>query len=86
MSLVTQLNPVLTKVPNLRSLIPVRNMQLSVPQKITVLSVTVGVALIGFLARYLRRRRRTVNPGIFRRGGKRTAPTSQVSRSPNGGQ
>jgi hypothetical protein len=50
-----------------------------------VLSVTIGFALIGFLARYLRRRRRTVNPGIFRRGGKRIAPLLQGTRSPNGG-
>lgn len=50
-----------------------------------MLSLTVGFALIGFLARYLRRRRRTINPAIFRRGEKRIAPSSQGKRSPNGG-
>lgn len=50
-----------------------------------MLSVTIGVALIGFLARYLRRRRRTLNPGIFRRGAKGIAASSQGTRSPNGG-
>ncbi|KAJ4428301.1 hypothetical protein ANN_24319 [Periplaneta americana] len=85
MSLITQLNPIITKFPNLRNFIPLRNVQLSVPQKVTVLSVTIGVALIGFLARYLRRRRRTVNLGTFRRGGKRIAASSHGTRSPNGG-
>lgn len=84
MSLGTPLNPVITNLSNLRILIPFRNVSLSIPQKVTVLSVTIGFALIGFLARYLRRRRRTVNPGIFRRGGKRIAPSSQGTRSPNG--
>ncbi|KAJ9583374.1 hypothetical protein L9F63_022281 [Diploptera punctata] len=85
MSLVSQLNPVLTKLPNLRAFIPLRNSQLSMPQKVTVLSVTIGVALIGLLARYLRRRRRTVNPGTFRRGGGKGNVSSQIPRSPNGG-
>jgi len=47
--------------------------------------VTIGVALIGLLARYLRRRRRAVNPEIFRRDEKRSAVSSQGPRSPNGG-
>jgi hypothetical protein len=47
--------------------------------------VTIGVALIGFLARYLRRKRRIVNPELFRRDGKRVAASSQGARSPNGG-
>jgi hypothetical protein len=84
MSLGTQVKPVVTSFFNLRTFMPLRNVPLSVPQKVTVLSVTIGVALIGLLARYLRRRRRAVNPEIFRRDEKRGAVSSQGPRSPNG--
>ncbi|KDR15189.1 hypothetical protein L798_10962 [Zootermopsis nevadensis] len=84
MSTITQLNPFISKFSNFRVFIPLRNVRLSMPQKVTVLSVTIGVVLIGLLARYLRRKRRTVYPGLFRRNGKRLAASSQGARSPNG--
>nr|CAD7462364.1 unnamed protein product [Timema tahoe] len=59
-------SPVLARFPNV--LIPFRHVNLSVPQKITVVTLTVGVALLGFLARYLRRRRRTTNPSVKKLG------------------
>ncbi|CAG2068269.1 unnamed protein product, partial [Timema podura] len=59
-------SPVLARFPNV--LIPFRHVNLSVPQKITVVTLTVGVALLGFLARYLRRRRRTTNPSAKKLG------------------
>ncbi|XP_063241749.1 mitoguardin [Bacillus rossius redtenbacheri] len=59
MPVVNKVNPILARLPSIMML---RNVRLSTPQKVTVVSVTLGVALLGFLARYLRRKRRIVNP------------------------
>ncbi|KAK3921060.1 Mitoguardin, partial [Frankliniella fusca] len=54
-------------------------------QKIVILSVTAGVAVLGILARYLRRRRRTVKPDFFRKYPRRfTKSTAYSIKSPNG--
>ncbi|XP_067002167.1 mitoguardin-like [Anabrus simplex] len=82
MSLMIQISPLLAKMPAFR--LPIRNIQLSVPQKVTIISVSVGVVLIGFLARYFRRRRRIVHPGNLRRLEKRTKGTLYGMKSPNG--
>ncbi|XP_049762283.1 uncharacterized protein LOC126088201 [Schistocerca cancellata] len=82
MSMLTQINPLLIKIPNIRFSAPFRNINLSVPQKITVVSVTVGVVLIGFLARYLRRRRRVIN--YNKRGANQRIYSSRGAKSPNG--
>ncbi|XP_049830433.1 mitoguardin [Schistocerca gregaria] len=82
MSMLTQINPLLIKIPNIRFAAPFRNINLSVPQKITVVSVTVGVVLIGFLARYLRRRRRVIN--YNKRGANQRIYSSRGAKSPNG--
>ncbi|GLH10186.1 Mitoguardin [Gryllus bimaculatus] len=81
-SRISQLKPVFSKMPNLR--LPGNNLHMSLPQKVTVLSVTVGVLVIGFLARYLRRRRRVVNPDNLHRLERRGLRSSRGLKSPNG--
>ncbi|KAG8239337.1 hypothetical protein J437_LFUL019085 [Ladona fulva] len=56
------LNTQLLRLPAMRSFQLPKNIQLSVPQKVTVVSMTVGLALLGFLARYFRRKRHGVGP------------------------
>lgn len=54
-------------------------------QKVVFISVTAGMTLLGILARYLRRRRRTVKPDFFRKYPRRYTKSSTYSiKSPNG--
>ncbi|XP_071444006.1 mitoguardin-like [Hetaerina americana] len=97
MSLLSELNNQLIRLPAMRNIPLPRNLQLSVPQKVTVVSVTVGLALLGFLARYFRRKRHAVgcppegeNPSEFGRGTSRRRDRDSrkgsvnKGRSPNG--
>ncbi|XP_046398103.1 uncharacterized protein LOC124164917 [Ischnura elegans] len=96
MSLLSELNSQLIRFPAMRNIPIPRNLQLSVPQKVTVVSVTVGLALLGFLARYFRRKRHAVGcppegegSSEFSRGPRRRDRDSRKAsackgRSPNG--
>lgn len=53
--------------------------------QMVVVAVSASVALLGVLARYLRRRRQTLDPKKYRRAAvKRTTRVSGI-KSPNGG-
>lgn len=87
MFVVSHIRDVFSHLPALGSIIPGRQIQISNSQKLVVVSVTAGVAVVTMLARYLRRRRRTLGPTINKRvvgGLKRNRGTPGGTRSPNG--
>ncbi|KAJ3656335.1 hypothetical protein Zmor_015419 [Zophobas morio] len=84
MSLLTHLGPVSEHLSKLRQLLP-KGFTLSTTQKVIVVSVTASIAVVGVLARYLRRKKRTVDLSKFRRSYPKRPRISGV-RSPNGGK
>ncbi|XP_065163506.1 mitoguardin isoform X2 [Atheta coriaria] len=81
MSLLVHLNPVLEQLKHLKQVLP-HSVSLSTTQKVVVVSVTASVALLGVLARYMRRKKQTVDPKTFRRPLAKRSRASGV-RSPN---
>ncbi|XP_022919156.2 mitoguardin [Onthophagus taurus] len=84
MSLLAHLNLVVEHLKQAKRLLPDRY-TLTTTQKVVVVSVTTGVALLGVLARYMRRKKQIVDPARYRRSVfvKRNTRNSGV-RSPNG--
>ncbi|XP_049821870.1 mitoguardin [Aethina tumida] len=66
MSLLPHLGPVNEHLQLLKQALP-QKFSLSTTQKVIVLSVTASVAVVGILARYLRRKKRVVDPSKLRR-------------------
>ncbi|XP_017767908.1 PREDICTED: mitoguardin-like, partial [Nicrophorus vespilloides] len=81
MSLMMHLNPILENVKYLKQFLP-HTISLSRTQKVVVVSVTASMALLGVLARYMRRRRQVVDPKKFKRNFGKRARASGI-RSPN---
>jgi hypothetical protein len=101
MSLLTHLGPVCQHLDKLKQILPkqfslsttqkVNNplleniFQQSYFQQVIIVSVTASVTVVGVLARYLRRKKRTVDLSKFKRPYPKRPRISGV-RSPNGGK
>jgi hypothetical protein len=83
MSLLTHLGPVCQHLDKLKQILP-KQFSLSTTQKVIIVSVTASVTVVGVLARYLRRKKRTVDLSKFKRPYPKRPRISGV-RSPNGG-
>lgn len=87
MSLLVHLKPINEQISHVRQLL-LQHIHLSTPQKVIIVSVTVSVAAVGVLARYFRRRKRTIDPTKLRSGRSYyfSSKRSRASgvRSPNG--
>ncbi|XP_068902701.1 mitoguardin isoform X1 [Tenebrio molitor] len=82
MSLLTHLGPVCQHLDKLKQILP-KQFSLSTTQKVIIVSVTASVTVVGVLARYLRRKKRTVDLSKFKRPYPKRPRISGV-RSPNG--
>ncbi|XP_050302081.1 mitoguardin [Anthonomus grandis grandis] len=83
MSLLAHLGPAAQYLSNLKQLLP-QKISLSTTQKVIIVSVGASIVVVGSLARYLRRKKHTINPARLRRnniGGKRSR--ASTVRSPN---
>ncbi|GLV42512.1 Mitoguardin [Carabus blaptoides fortunei] len=83
MSLLSHLTPVLAHLKSLGSLFSDRVTNATSSQKIIVVTMTASVAVLGVLARYMRRKRLVVNPKKYRRWTGKRSRASGI-KSPNG--
>ncbi|KRT78857.1 hypothetical protein AMK59_6921, partial [Oryctes borbonicus] len=82
MSLLAHLNPVMDHLRKLRQFLP-HNFKISTTHKVVIVSVTTSVALIGLLARHMRRKKQIVDPTKLKRSLSKRTRASGL-RSPNG--
>ncbi|XP_060516605.1 mitoguardin [Cylas formicarius] len=83
MSLLAHLGPVSEHIKNIKDVLP-HQFALTTKQKLIVVSLTASIAVVGALAKYLKRKKRIVDPVIYKRNNF-SSKRSRASgiRSPN---